>query len=60
MLNNRIVGAWALFEEFRFEGLIVSEVNPEFQGPHELRMDMLLFEAWRGRSASLPVPARVG
>jgi hypothetical protein len=36
-----------LLAEFRFEGLIVSEANLEFQNPLELRMDVLLFDAWR-------------
>jgi sugar phosphate isomerase/epimerase len=30
-----------------FEGLIVSEVEVTYQNPEELRMDVLLFEAWR-------------
>jgi hypothetical protein len=31
----------------RFDGLVVSEVLPAFQNPDELRMDVLLFDAWR-------------
>jgi hypothetical protein len=45
--------AWpvlALLQEVHFEGLIVSETLPEHQNPEELRMDVLLFDAWR-RSA---------
>ncbi len=36
-----------LFEEFGYDGLIVSEVDSQFQNPHDLRMDVLLFERWR-------------
>lgn len=32
--------------EINFEGLIVSEVDPEFQTFNDLRMDVLLFETW--------------
>lgn len=37
----------SLLQKFDFDGLIVSEVNPEFQNAAELRMDVLLFERWR-------------
>ncbi len=33
--------------EIQFDGLIVSEVNPEFQNANDLRMDVLLFDTWR-------------
>jgi hypothetical protein len=39
----------SLLSEFRFEGLIVSEVEQEYQIFAELHMDVLLFEAWRQR-----------
>jgi sugar phosphate isomerase/epimerase len=39
----------SLLAEFHCEGLIVCEVNPEFQNAQELRMDVLLFDAWRER-----------
>jgi hypothetical protein len=45
--RDMVRGVWSLLEEFRFPGLIVSEVAPEFQNVHELRMDVLLFERWR-------------
>jgi hypothetical protein len=32
-----------------FDGLIVSEADEEYQNPAELRMDVLLFDAWRQR-----------
>jgi len=37
----------SLLEEVRFDGLVVSEANPEYQNYPELRMDVLLFDAWR-------------
>lgn len=37
----------SLLGQARFEGLVVSEANPEFQNYAELRMDVLLFDAWR-------------
>jgi hypothetical protein len=39
----------SLLAEAEFEGLVVSEVNPEHQNAAELRMDMLLFDLWRQR-----------
>jgi hypothetical protein len=39
----------SLLAEVDFEGLVVSEVSPEYQNAHELRMDVLLFDAWRER-----------
>jgi hypothetical protein len=42
----------SLLEEFRFAGLVVSEADPEYQNSSELQMDVLLFEAWRNRTAS--------
>jgi hypothetical protein len=41
-----------LLAEVKFEGLIVSEVNPPFQNAQDLRMDVLLFERWRDTRAS--------
>jgi hypothetical protein len=35
-----------LLAEAAFQGLIVSEANPEYQNAHELRQDVLLFGAW--------------
>jgi sugar phosphate isomerase/epimerase len=32
-----------------FDGLVVSEADAEFQNAQELRMDVLLFDAWRER-----------
>jgi sugar phosphate isomerase/epimerase len=37
----------SLLEDAGFEGLVVSEANPEYQNACELRMDVLLFDAWR-------------
>jgi sugar phosphate isomerase/epimerase len=36
-----------LLAEHGFKGLVVSEADKEYQNPAELRMDVLLFEAWR-------------
>ena len=47
--REMILGVFSLLSEASFEGLVVSEVDPEYQNPHELRMDVLLFDAWRGR-----------
>jgi sugar phosphate isomerase/epimerase len=45
--RDMVLGVLSLLEEVRFEGLIVSEVNPEFQNIHDLQMDVLLFQRWR-------------
>jgi hypothetical protein len=45
--RDLVLGVWDLLEQYHFEGLIVSEVNPEFQNPHDLAMDLLLFERWK-------------
>jgi len=37
----------ALLQKTGFEGQVVSEVNQQFQNLQELRMDVLLFDAWR-------------
>jgi sugar phosphate isomerase/epimerase len=42
-----VFGVLSLLAEINFDGLIVSEVNPEYQNPNDLRMDVLLFETWR-------------
>jgi hypothetical protein len=56
--RDMVLGVLSLPEEFRFPGPIVSEVAPEFQNVHELRMDVLLFERWRETHAG--VEARPG
>jgi len=43
----------SLLAEAHFEGLVVSEANPEFQNAAELRMDVLLFEAWREQQGTV-------
>ncbi len=45
--RDLVLGVFSLLAEFRFDGLIVSEVNQPYQNPHDLRMDVLLFERWR-------------
>jgi sugar phosphate isomerase/epimerase len=37
----------SMLAERRFDGLVVSEVSPEYQNLVELQMDVLLFDAWR-------------
>jgi sugar phosphate isomerase/epimerase len=39
----------SLLAEAGFDGLVVSEADAEFQNDQELRMDVLLFDAWRQR-----------
>lgn len=43
----------SLLADAGFEGLVVSEVNPEYQNANELRMDVLLFDTWRSQHAFL-------
>jgi hypothetical protein len=44
----------SLLAEACFEGLVVSEANPEYQNSEELRMDVLLFDAWRRQYDQAP------
>jgi sugar phosphate isomerase/epimerase len=50
--RDLVFGVLSLLEEVGFDGLIVSEVNPDYQTPNDLRMDVLLFESWRDRPES--------
>ena len=50
--RDMVFGALSLLDEFQFDGLIVSEADEEFQNPRELRMDVLLFEAWACKEGS--------
>ena len=53
----------SLLAEAGFDGLVVSEADPEYQNAQELRMDVLLFEAWRERHGPRPgvsAPAAAG
>jgi hypothetical protein len=64
--REMIFPALSLLAEARFEGLVVSEVNLEYQNFEELHMDVLLFDVWREQqkrsgtadSAGTPSPAR--
>jgi hypothetical protein len=47
--RDLVLRMFSLLAERGFEGFVVSESDPEFQTVHELRMDVLLFEAWRER-----------
>jgi len=47
--REMVFAGLTLLHKARFAGLIVSEVNQEFQNPLELRMDTLLFDVWRSK-----------
>jgi hypothetical protein len=47
--REMVFGCFALLAEYHFEGLVVSEANPEYQNPTELQMDVLLYQAWQER-----------
>lgn len=51
MYCNRdfVFAMFDLLSEYGFEGLVVSEIELEFQNPHDLLMDRLLFDRWRTR-----------
>lgn len=42
-----VLAMFDLFAKYKFDGLIVSEVDAEFQNAYDLRMDALLFDGWR-------------
>jgi hypothetical protein len=44
----------SLLEGAGFAGLVVSEANPQYQNSLELRMDVLLFDAWREQVGGEP------
>lgn len=44
----------SLFQEFGYNGLIVSETAKEYQNPNDLKMDVLLFETWRDEHGNQP------
>jgi hypothetical protein len=52
--REMVFSVLSLLAEVGFEGLVVSEVNPEFQNAAELRMDVLLFGVWQRRHAIVP------
>jgi len=45
--RDMVLDVFDLLATFEFSGLIVSEVNEEFQNPFDLQMDVLLFESWK-------------
>lgn len=45
--REMVLPVLSLLADYQFDGLIVSEVNPQFQNVQELRMDVLLFERWQ-------------
>jgi sugar phosphate isomerase/epimerase len=56
--REMVLPVLSLLAEAGFEGLVVSEADPEYQNEQELRMDVLLFDAWRLRPG--PAPGRQG
>ena len=56
--RNMVLGVLSLLEEVRFEGLIVSEVDRDFQNIYDLQMDVLLFQRWQacGKRSDAPHP----
>jgi hypothetical protein len=47
--RNLVFGVWEILEDVGYDGLVVSEVNLEYQTPTDLRMDVLLYEGWKQR-----------
>ena len=45
--REMVLAVMSALAKYRFDGLVVSEVNPEFQNVMDLRMDVLLFERWK-------------
>ena len=48
MYCNRdfVHGVWERLENVNYRGLVVSEINSEYQTDQDLKMDQLLFERW--------------
>lgn len=44
--RDLVFAVWSLLAEFKFAGLVVSEVDADYQNAQELRMDVLLYQAW--------------
>lgn len=42
--------------DIEYNGLVVSEVNSEFQNPYDLRMDVLLYERWLHERTTTALP----
>jgi len=49
--RDMILPVFSLLAEFQFAGLVVSEIEREYQNVHELSMDVALFETWREQYA---------
>jgi sugar phosphate isomerase/epimerase len=56
--RDMIFPVLGLLADHRFDGLVVSEVNPQYQNYPELRMDMLLYDAWRDLQQQRPLAAK--
>ena len=57
--REMVLEVMSMLAEYRFDGLMVSESNPEYQNPSELRMDVLLFDRWKQVYATHAGSARV-
>ncbi|MFQ3651245.1 MAG: hypothetical protein SNJ75_12995 [Gemmataceae bacterium] len=44
--RDLVMGVWDLLAERRFDGLVVSEVDEQYQNEKEMRMDVLLYQHW--------------
>jgi hypothetical protein len=47
-----VFGVLSLLAEHKFGGLVVSEVDLDYQNPLDLEMDVLLFHRWRQKHHS--------
>lgn len=53
--RDKVFAVLSMLQQINYCGLVVSEVNAEFQNELDLRMDRLLFDRWREES-SAPAP----
>lgn len=45
--RDMVFAVFSLLAEFEYRGLIVSEIDGEYQTPNDMNMDVLLFDTWR-------------
>lgn len=50
------LGVFEILSRHRYDGLVVSEVDMQFQNPFDLRMDVLLYEGWLARQTGSASP----
>ena len=60
--RETVFAVFEMLQKIDYQGLIVSEVNAEYQNELDLRMDRLLFDRWREivNSPSSPSPSVEG